>query len=167
MEDVKDDGTEQDPSSSISETATPSQQDEEMAKTDPVKRTRSSHWRKCIIVGTVTTLSIIGMAVGLGVGLKRSGSSAASSSVPSKEQDGQEQMEQHYIDYSCEQDSDCEVMDVGSCCGYNPECLHKTSTPDPSIGCEYGGSSVCGFLSIEKCVCDTQQLGGKCQAFDG
>jgi hypothetical protein len=175
MEDIKDDDTEKDPSSkaSIDLTANPSQEDVEMGKPDLVKNTQSSHWRKWVIAGIF--LAIIGLSVGLGLGLKGSNEKTVSSSVPSNEQDVEPQQEQqpeqqeeqqHYVDYSCEQDSDCVVMNVGNCCGYYPECLHKSSTPDPSNGCEFGGSttSVCGFPSIEKCVCDLEQLGGKCQA---
>jgi hypothetical protein len=164
MDDIKDDGTEQDPSSraSIDETADASQQDVEMLMPDPAQHIPLSQWKKWVIAGII--LAIVGLAIGLGIGLTNSKAKTAASSVPFQEKEDLLQADQHFIEYSCEQDSDCVVMDVGSCCGYYPECLHKSSTPDPSNACNDGGSSICGFPSIETCVCDTEQLGGKCQA---
>jgi hypothetical protein len=166
MRGKKDDDTEQNPSSKVSIDESASELDVEMMmKGDPVdkNRTPSSQWRKWGIVGSI--LAIIALAVGLRMGTRGSNTKTLSTSSLSRKLYGKKNKTvQHYINYSCEQDSDCVIMDVGSCCGYYPVCLHKNSTPDPSKACEGGGSSICGFPSIENCVCDTEQFGGRCQA---
>jgi hypothetical protein len=110
----------------------------------------------------------VGLAIGLttGSGSRSKAVSSAAVVLPTSEPSKQKEDKpiHHFVDYSCEQDSDCVVMNIGNCCGYYPACLNKTSTPDPSKSCESGGSSICGFPSIEKCVCDLNLDGGRCQA---
>lgn len=61
------------------------------------------------------------------------------------------------LDYSCRVDSDCEVKNVGNCCGYFPACVNKDAQPDPQAVqarcAESGMASVCGFREIEACSC--------------
>lgn len=68
-----------------------------------------------------------------------------------------EPSDQANLIYSCTTDSDCEVMNVGNCCGYYPKCLNKDSVTDPegvAEECKKNGlASVCGFPSIDSCSC--------------
>lgn len=61
------------------------------------------------------------------------------------------------INYSCEVDSDCMIVDRHNCCGYYPVCANKNSKPNPDFvrfTCGLsGGASVCGFPSIDGCEC--------------
>lgn len=61
------------------------------------------------------------------------------------------------LDYSCRVDSDCEVKNVGNCCGYFPACVNKDAQPDPQAVqarcAETGMTSVCGFRDIQACSC--------------
>lgn len=61
------------------------------------------------------------------------------------------------LDYSCRADSDCEVKNVGNCCGYFPACVNKDAQPDPAAVqarcAETGMASVCGFREIQACSC--------------
>ena len=61
------------------------------------------------------------------------------------------------LDRSCRVDSDCEVKDVGNCCGYFPACVNTDARPDPKAvqaACaESGMASVCGFREIQACAC--------------
>lgn len=61
------------------------------------------------------------------------------------------------LDRTCRVDSDCEVKDVGSCCGYSPACVNSAAQPDPKAvqaACaESGMAGVCGFREIEACAC--------------
>jgi hypothetical protein len=56
------------------------------------------------------------------------------------------------LDYSCEQASDCEVKDVGNCCGYYPRCVNRASVP-PRVECGDGIGGVCGWPDITHCEC--------------
>ena len=62
---------------------------------------------------------------------------------------------------TCKLDSDCVVKDVGSCCGYAPACVHKSSPTDPAgvrAQCARDGiASVCGFNEITACRCVRDQ----------
>ncbi len=68
-------------------------------------------------------------------------------------------LEEYYakIDYTCESDADCEIKDIHNCCGYYPACTNKEASLNPQIVkdiCREGMiTSVCGFPSIESCVC--------------
>lgn len=61
------------------------------------------------------------------------------------------------MDYSCEANKDCTIKDVHNCCGYYPECVNVNAKVDPkfvSQKCaEKELSGVCGFPSIEGCIC--------------
>ena len=61
------------------------------------------------------------------------------------------------LDRSCRVDSDCEVKDVGNCCGYFPACVNASARPDPKAvqaACAQSGmASVCGFREIQACAC--------------
>jgi len=57
----------------------------------------------------------------------------------------------------CETAADCTVKNVGNCCGYYPQCVHKDQSVDPEAvkkECEAKGvSGVCGFPEIDSCSC--------------
>lgn len=61
------------------------------------------------------------------------------------------------LDTGCRVDSDCEVKNVGNCCGYFPACVNKDAQPDPGAVqarcAELGMASVCGFREIQACTC--------------
>jgi hypothetical protein len=71
------------------------------------------------------------------------------------------------VDYSCKQDSDCAIKDVGSCCGASPACVNKDSNTFPEqvqAKCKADGmSSICGFPSISSCSCKNN----KCEGVSG
>jgi len=71
------------------------------------------------------------------------------------------------INYSCNEDSDCVIKDVGNCCGYYPKCVNsdaKVSRDTVEKVCSEGGLiGVCGFPSIKSCECS----GGKCIGING
>ncbi|MBX3229410.1 MAG: hypothetical protein KIT84_17670 [Labilithrix sp.] len=60
-------------------------------------------------------------------------------------------------DTSCNTDGDCEVKDVGNCCGYYPACVNKAAVTDPDAVkarcAKEGTGSVCGYPDIERCAC--------------
>jgi hypothetical protein len=70
-------------------------------------------------------------------------------------------------DLSCRVAEDCEVKNVGNCCGYFPACVNRNSTVDPeAVRAECartGTSSVCGFPDIQACDC----VQGQCRAVTG
>ena len=57
----------------------------------------------------------------------------------------------------CEIDSDCEIKNVGSCCGYYPRCVSKNFSPDPDAVAkecmEMWIGSVCWYPEIDECRC--------------
>lgn len=61
------------------------------------------------------------------------------------------------VDYSCESDTDCEVKDIGNCCGYYPACTNKLSqtfADQVQRECaKTGTAGICGFPSISGCRC--------------
>jgi len=65
------------------------------------------------------------------------------------------------LDKSCRTDADCEVKDVGNCCGYYPACVNKDSQTDPAgarAQCRSKGRvGVCGFPAISSCECHNGQ----------
>ena len=71
------------------------------------------------------------------------------------------------IDYSCQTDSDCEIKNVGNCCGYYPRCVNKNYLPDVESvvkECkEKGVVSICGFPDVAGCKC----IENKCNSIEG
>ncbi len=61
------------------------------------------------------------------------------------------------IDQTCKTNADCEVKDVGSCCGAMPACVNRNSRTNPAaVQAECARksmSSVCGFNEITACTC--------------
>lgn len=61
------------------------------------------------------------------------------------------------VDISCKVDSDCAIKDVGSCCGYSPQCVNADAPTFPEqvkAQCaSEGRMSVCGFPAISGCRC--------------
>lgn len=70
-------------------------------------------------------------------------------------------------DTTCRVAADCEVKNVGNCCGYFPACVNKDAAVDPEAvraECERSGmASVCGWKDIQACDC----VQGQCRAVDG
>jgi hypothetical protein len=68
------------------------------------------------------------------------------------------------VDYSCRNDSDCAVKDVGNCCGTMPACVNKDSPTDPQAvraQCAASGQmGICGFQEISSCQC----VSGRCES---
>ena len=66
-------------------------------------------------------------------------------------------VEKAEVDMKCSHDSDCEVKNVGNCCGYFPACVNKSSPTFPERvkqQCEKSGTaSICGFREISSCIC--------------
>jgi hypothetical protein len=64
---------------------------------------------------------------------------------------------------TCNSDADCAIKDVGSCCGYQPQCLNKDAPTFPEhvkAQCAREGRvSTCGMLAISGCQCRS----GKCE----
>ena len=62
----------------------------------------------------------------------------------------------------CQTDSDCAIKDVGSCCGYRPQCVNKNTPTFPEqvrARCGHEGRvGICGFPAITGCQC----VAGKC-----
>jgi hypothetical protein len=71
------------------------------------------------------------------------------------------------VDYSCRVDADCEVKNVGNCCGYYPACVNVDSPTFPDLvraRCEAEGMmSICGFPEISGCQC----VEGRCSNITG
>lgn len=84
-----------------------------------------------------------------GAGQPRAGDIAATAGAP---------------DLSCRIASDCEVKNVGNCCGYFPACVNKDSPVDPdAVRAECartGTSSICGWRDIQACECEQGQCRG-------
>ena len=63
----------------------------------------------------------------------------------------------------CESNSDCEIKNVGNCCGYYPLCVNSNYEPNITKvqqECfEQGIASVCGWTEIQGCEC----IENKCQ----
>jgi hypothetical protein len=68
---------------------------------------------------------------------------------------------------TCGTDADCEVKDVGSCCGYRPACVNRDARPDPAAVqarcAQEGRVGICGFREIQGCQC----VSGRCKPADG
>lgn len=71
------------------------------------------------------------------------------------------------VHYGCKTDADCEVKNVGNCCGYFPACVNKDSPTFPEkvkAGCAASGmQSICGFQEISSCQC----IEGRCAGVAG
>lgn len=69
--------------------------------------------------------------------------------------------------YGCETDADCEVKNIGNCCGYYPACVNRDSPTFPDkVKAEcaaQGTSSICGFPEIGGCEC----IEGRCSDVTG
>jgi hypothetical protein len=74
---------------------------------------------------------------------------------------------QNEVYYGCNTPADCEVKNVGNCCGYYPACVNKDSPTFPAkvkAACAAeGSSSICGFQEIGGCDC----IEGRCTAQPG
>lgn len=61
------------------------------------------------------------------------------------------------VDYTCKTDADCEVKNVGNCCGYYPACVNRDSPTFPDrvkAECAKKGTmGVCGFPDVKGCSC--------------
>lgn len=61
------------------------------------------------------------------------------------------------VDYRCTTDADCEVKNVGNCCGYYPACVNHESPTFPDrvkAACtKKGMMGVCGFPDLAGCSC--------------
>ena len=59
--------------------------------------------------------------------------------------------------YYCKSNSDCEIKNIGSCCGYYPSCVNKNFSPDLDAvrkECkEMWFVSVCWHEVIDRCRC--------------
>lgn len=68
------------------------------------------------------------------------------------------------VDATCAVDADCEVKDVGNCCGYMPACVNRSAQPDPAAvqrECQRtGASGVCGFQELSGCRCEAKRCVG-------
>ncbi len=68
------------------------------------------------------------------------------------------------LNRQCAADSDCEVKDVGNCCGYYSQCVAKNATPQKEAvraWCERNEvKGICGFQEIQGCAC----VAGRCTA---
>ncbi len=70
----------------------------------------------------------------------------------------------HYyasIDYSCKTDSDCEIKDIGNCCGHYLQCINMNSKTDTllvSSLCEQENAvSICSVQEISSCTCKNRR----------
>jgi hypothetical protein len=79
----------------------------------------------------------------------------------------EELLTQNEVYYGCNTPADCEVKNVGNCCGYYPACVNKDSPTFPDkvkAACAAeGSSSICGFQEIGGCDC----IEGRCTAQPG
>lgn len=75
------------------------------------------------------------------------------------------------VDRACKVDADCEVKNVGNCCGYFPACVNRASPTFPEqvrARCEAEGTlSVCGFEEIRGCRCVEGRCATARDATDG
>lgn len=85
----------------------------------------------------------------------------ASGAAASTGEPGSLEQYQASLSRRCETDSDCVVKNVGNCCGYAPQCVHKDVQTFPEqvkALCEKEGrSSICGFQEPAGCACVENQ----------
>ena len=71
------------------------------------------------------------------------------------------------VNYGCKVNSDCQVKNIGNCCGYYPACVNKDSPTFPDkvkAECSKDGRmSICGFPDIAGCEC----VEGRCTNVTG
>lgn len=67
-------------------------------------------------------------------------------------------------DFTCSEHSDCDVKNIGNCCGFYPKCVRADFCPDlegVDKWCKTNMMmSVCSFSEIHACVCEA----GTCEA---
>ena len=89
---------------------------------------------------------------------------AACTSVPARSSDPPAAADA--VDVRCTTDAECEVKNVGNCCGYYPACVNRESPTFPDrvkAECAKKGTmGVCGFPEIKGCAC----VEGRCAAAD-
>ena len=82
---------------------------------------------------------------------------AACANAPAHSGDAPAQPSKDDVDYTCRTDADCEVKNVGNCCGYYPACVNRESPTFPDrvkAECaKKGAMGVCGFPDIKGCAC--------------
>ena len=65
------------------------------------------------------------------------------------------------MDYSCEQESDCRILDVHNCCGQYLQCVNKNARTDAAMVeklCKAeGAASICGFEEVTACKCSNSR----------
>lgn len=70
------------------------------------------------------------------------------------------------VNLQCGNDNDCEIKNVGSCCGERPACVNKNAPVNPTLvaeECKQSGMvSTCGFPAISACQC----VKGQCEGSD-
>ena len=72
-------------------------------------------------------------------------------------------LESYYADLnrSCKVDADCEVKDVGNCCGYLPQCVNKAAAINKQLVSQLCKEQLimgtCGVQLIESCKCEMSQ----------
>ena len=68
------------------------------------------------------------------------------------------------LNQRCETAQDCEVKNVGNCCGKLPRCVNRDAKPDlaavEALCAAQDTMSVCGFQPIAFCLC----VSGRCEA---
>ncbi|KAL7571193.1 hypothetical protein ACA910_010621 [Epithemia clementina (nom. ined.)] len=67
-----------------------------------------------------------------------------------------------YIDYFCENDTDCAVKDIGQCCDSLMACVNKNFTPNNKKRCKELGErpGPCVWSYLESCVCRNELCEG-------
>ena len=74
---------------------------------------------------------------------------------------------QNGVYYGCKLPSDCQVKDIGNCCGYYPACVNKDSptfADQVKAQCASEGQmSVCGYEDVTGCSC----IEGRCTNITG
>ena len=77
-------------------------------------------------------------------------------------------------DKSCSSSWDCEIKDVGGCCGSQPMCVNQGFQPEAGLSKEAlndedckGAVSVCGHQDIEHCSCDPSGSSSECRRHAG
>ena len=79
----------------------------------------------------------------------------------------QELLVRNGVNYACRTDTDCEVKDIGNCCGSYPACVNKDSptfADQVKAQCASEGQmSVCGYEDVTGCSC----IEGRCTNITG
>jgi len=68
---------------------------------------------------------------------------------------------QRSMESPCTADSECEVKDVGNCCGSYPGCVRTDANPDRKWVQQFcatnGIAGICGMPKIESCKCEQER----------